>query len=116
MAGRKTLQKSCSIEGYGIHSGTFCKLIFSPCDAGSGIRFHHDSFSSPICVHPSSIGSINRATSLSLEGDTVYTPEHLLGACCGTGIWDLDIFLEGGLEIPILDGSALDFVDLFLPY
>lgn len=42
--------------------------------------------------------------------DTVATMEHILSACAGLGLWHVGFALEGGPEIPILDGSALPFV------
>jgi len=45
----------------------------------------------------------------------IATVEHVLSALAGLGIWEALLTLEGGPEIPILDGSALPFVDALLP-
>ena len=49
---------------------------------------------------------------LSENDVTIATPEHLLAACFGLGITNLTIEIDH-TEIPIMDGSALFFVDLF---
>lgn len=51
-----------------------------------------------------------RNTTVSDQGLIVATVEHLMSAFAGLGIWDAMIELTGS-EIPILDGSAQDFVE-----
>lgn len=48
--------------------------------------------------------------------DTVATVEHILSACAGLGLWHVGLALEGGPEVPILDGSALPFVNALRPH
>jgi UDP-3-O-[3-hydroxymyristoyl] N-acetylglucosamine deacetylase len=51
------------------------------------------------------------ATTIGLNGATVSTVEHLLSALCGMGV-DNAIVEVDAPEIPIMDGSALPFVNL----
>lgn len=52
-----------------------------------------------------------RNTTIASGGRTVATIEHVMGALAGSGVWNAAITLEG-VESPILDGSAKDFVTL----
>ncbi len=57
-----------------------------------------------------------RNTTLSIEWPgreamVAATVEHVLSACAGLGVWNASVCLEGGPELPILDGSALPFVE-----
>ena len=54
-----------------------------------------------------------RSTQLVSRGFKLQTVEHFLAACYLAGVTDLDIDIDS-LEIPIMDGSALDFYERFL--
>ena len=51
----------------------------------------------------------NRGTTIAKEGVEVKTPEHLLAALSGAQVSNCYIELSGA-EIPILDGSAIEFL------
>lgn len=109
---RKTLKKTCTLSGIGIHSGLQVELTLKPAAAGSGLCFFRTDAQVCIPVHPTYLSSTARATLLENNGSFIKTPEHLLAACAGLGITDLLIEISGE-EIPILDGSSLDFVNAF---
>ncbi|MDX2130731.1 MAG: UDP-3-O-acyl-N-acetylglucosamine deacetylase [Planctomycetota bacterium] len=44
------------------------------------------------------------------------TVEHVLSALAGLGVWDAFIHLHDACEVPILDGSALPFVEALRPH
>lgn len=52
-----------------------------------------------------------RNTSIAAGARVFATIEHVMGALAGLGVWNVDVMLEG-VEAPILDGSAREFVDL----
>lgn len=109
----KTLNHEVTLSGIGIHSGQNCVVIFKPSNQ-EGIRFIRKDLDYAIVnVDCSSISHTNRATILKSENTFIKTPEHLLSACYGLGINSLDIELDSE-EIPILDGSALNFTESFL--
>jgi UDP-3-O-[3-hydroxymyristoyl] N-acetylglucosamine deacetylase len=56
-----------------------------------------------------------RNTTLAVGGRVAATVEHALGACAGLGVFGVDIVLEEGPEVPILDGSARAFVEVLRP-
>ena len=98
--------------GIGLHSGAPVKLRILPAAAGSGIRFRRtdlDNFE--IEALGRNVARVSYATSLMKKGVLISTTEHLLSALIGTGIDNAIIELDN-LELPILDGSALPFVEM----
>ena len=98
--------------GIGLHSGAPVKLRILPAPAGSGIRFRRtdlDNFE--IEALGRNVARVSYATSLMKKGVLISTTEHLLSALIGTGIDNAIIELDN-LELPILDGSALPFVEM----
>ncbi len=55
--------------------------------------------------------SAHLQTRIGTQAFSVATAEHLLAACHGLGVWDLEVTLRGGDELPILDGSARPWVE-----
>jgi len=108
-----TLKTSVSIEGVGLHSGHPVRTVFRPAPAGHGIVFRRlDRNGAEIPARVGSASTFDYATTLSSDGVSVGTVEHVLSAAYGEGLDNCSIELDGP-EIPILDGSALPFVRLF---
>ena len=111
-----TLKTRTSLSGIGVHSGKPVTIDFSPADADTGIVFHlNDGNGGLIEVRAlaSEVGSTDLCTVLgNPAGPHVSTVEHLLAALMGMGI-DNPIVEVDGNEVPILDGSAAMFVDMF---
>jgi UDP-3-O-[3-hydroxymyristoyl] N-acetylglucosamine deacetylase len=85
-----------------------------PAPAGSGIVFRRtdlDNFEIP--ANGRNVAKVSYATSLMRQGVLISTTEHLLSACIGMGIDNVIVELDN-LELPILDGSALPYVEAFL--
>jgi UDP-3-O-[3-hydroxymyristoyl] N-acetylglucosamine deacetylase len=83
-----------------------------PAAAGTGIVFHRvdlDGFD--IAAVSPNVARVSYATSLMRKGVLISTTEHLLSAFVGLGIDNVIVELDN-LELPILDGSALPFVEL----
>ena len=109
----KTLAKECQLSGIGIHSGSPVTLYFKPSLRGN-IRFIHSETNHELIVSPSvTHNDHNRATKLTNNHLTISTPEHLLSACAALQLSSLDIVVTNS-EIPICDGSAKPFLDLFI--
>jgi UDP-3-O-[3-hydroxymyristoyl] N-acetylglucosamine deacetylase len=84
-----------------------------PAPAGSGIVFRRtdlDNFEIPATGR--NIAKVSYATSLMRQGVLISTTEHLLSALIGMGIDNVIVELDN-LELPILDGSALPYVEAF---
>lgn len=108
-----TLKTSVSIEGVGLHSGHPVRATFRPAPAGHGIVFRRlDRPETAIPARVESASTFDYATTLSRDGVSVGTVEHVLSAAFGEGLDNCVIELDGP-EVPILDGSALPFVRLF---
>jgi UDP-3-O-[3-hydroxymyristoyl] N-acetylglucosamine deacetylase len=108
----QTIRAAVECEGVGLHSGAPVKLRILPAAAGSGIRFRRtdlDNFE--IEALGRNVARVSYATSLMKKGVLISTTEHLLSALIGTGIDNAIIELDN-LELPILDGSALPFVEM----
>ncbi|MFS8830962.1 UDP-3-O-acyl-N-acetylglucosamine deacetylase [Synechococcus sp. R8-2] len=115
MRGRQhTLASSIALEGVGLHTGLPIRCSLHPAPAGSGRVFVRvDRPGSPEI--PARLGSLAPAHLCTLlqQGSPsvqVQTVEHLLAALYVLGIDNCRIEVEGP-ELPILDGSALPFVE-----
>ena len=98
--------------GVGLHSGAPVRLRILPAPAGSGIVFRRvdlDGFE--VEAVSRNVARVSYATSLMKKGVLISTTEHLLSAFTGLGVDNAIVELDN-LELPILDGSALPFVEL----
>src|ERR671936_113955 len=85
-----------------------------PAAAGAGIVFRRvdlDGFT--VEAVSRNVARVSYATSLMKKGVLISTTEHLLWAFIGTGIDNAIVELDN-LELPILDGSSLPFVQMIL--
>jgi len=111
MTHQRTIAKSFSLSGVGLHSGVEVTLVFKPAPAGHGVKFQRvDLEGQPtINVDVNRVVTTDRSTTIGSGDATVSTIEHLLSAVSGLQIDNLLVETDG-LEIPILDGSASPFV------
>jgi UDP-3-O-[3-hydroxymyristoyl] N-acetylglucosamine deacetylase len=112
MDSQRTLRRSVSCAGIGLHSGKKVTLTLKPAPANSGIRFRRTDlggFEIDATVH--NIAGIQYATGLAGSEGTVETVEHLLAALASLGIDNAVVELNHS-EVPIMDGSAAPFVYL----
>ena len=109
---QRTVRRSVSCTGIGLHSGRRVKLSLRPAAADSGIRFRRadlDGVEIPATVD--NVDRLHYATGLSRNAETVRTVEHLLAALVGVGVDNVVVELDQP-EVPIMDGSASSFVYL----
>lgn len=112
MIQEQTVRSAVACSGIGLHSGAPVSLQILPAPPGRGIVFRRvdlDGFE--IEADSRNVARVSYATSLMKKGVLISTTEHLLSAFIGIGI-DNAIVELNNLELPILDGSALPFVDL----
>lgn len=107
-----TLKSRATLSGVGVHSGKPVSLTFLPADADTGIVFHSmGDGGREFRALSSEVGSTDLCTLLGdPNGRHVGTVEHVMGALFGLGIDNLIIEIDGN-EVPILDGSAIQFVE-----
>ena len=108
-----TLQESVSFSGVGLHSGAPVTMRLVPAPPGSGIVFRRtdlDNFEIP--ANGRNVAKVSYATSLMRQGVLISTTEHLLSALIGCGVDNVIVEIDN-LEVPILDGSSLPYVEAF---
>jgi UDP-3-O-[3-hydroxymyristoyl] N-acetylglucosamine deacetylase len=112
MSAQRTLRRSVSCTGIGLHSGNKVTLSLKPAPADSGIRFQRaDLGGLEIPAVVTHLGGIQYQTGLTREAVSVETVEHLLAALTALGIDNAIVELNSP-EVPIMDGSAAPFVYL----
>jgi len=112
MDAQRTLRRSISCAGIGLHSGRKVTLSLKPAPADFGIRFRRTDLGGlEIPANVANLGGIQYATGLTREEGTVETIEHLLAALVSRGVDNVIIELNTP-EVPIMDGSAAPFVYL----
>ena len=107
-----TFSKSIAVSGIGLHTGVDVNLKLKPAPPNTGfvfVRTDLDNFEIPASVEY--ISHCSYATTLLRKGVLLSTCEHLLSALCGAGIDNCFIELDN-IEIPIMDGSSEDFLEL----
>jgi UDP-3-O-[3-hydroxymyristoyl] N-acetylglucosamine deacetylase len=110
----QTIAAPIELTGVGLHSGAPVTMRLLPTAAGSGIVFRRtdlDNFEIPATGR--NVAKVSYATSLMRQGVLISTTEHLLSALIGMGVDNVIVELDN-LELPILDGSALPYVEAFL--
>lgn len=108
-----TLRSRVSLAGVGVHSGKPVSVHFLPADADTGVVFHHLNGAQrrEIRAQVSEVGGTALCTTLGdPAGGHVATVEHLMAALFGMSIDNLVVEIDGD-EVPVLDGSAANFVD-----
>lgn len=99
-------------SGIGLHSGVPVSLRILPAASNTGIVFRRvDLEGFELEATGRNVARVSYATSLMKRGVLISTTEHLLSALVGMGIDNAVVELDN-LELPILDGSALPFVEL----
>jgi UDP-3-O-[3-hydroxymyristoyl] N-acetylglucosamine deacetylase len=112
MHGQRTLRRSISCAGIGLHSGNKVTLSLRPASADSGIRFRRsDVGGREVPATVSHVGGITLATGLAHDTVRVDTVEHLMAALVSLGVDNAIVELNSP-EVPIMDGSAAPFVYL----
>jgi len=110
----QTIAAQIEFTGVGLHSGAPVTMRLLPAPAGSGIVFRRtdlDNFEIP--ANGRNVAKVSYATSLMRQGVLISTTEHLLSALIGMGVDNVIVELDN-LELPILDGSSLPYVEAFL--
>ena len=113
---QKTLKNSVQFEGIGLHSGKVVKLLIKPSEPDTGIVFKRIDLKNNNLVYSSFLNVSNTSLNTTISNDfgvKVSTIEHLMGALFSLGIDNALIEIDNE-EVPILDGSAKEFVEKIL--
>lgn len=111
---QKTLGAEVRLEGVGLHTGERSSVTLKPLGAGSGLVMKRRVGNALETVFCSSdvrfdAQSHARRSTLGFDEARVETVEHLSAALYGLGVSNVEVVVEGP-EIPVMDGSALEFV------
>ena len=109
---QKTLNETFTFKGIGLHSGKVSTVNILPSGPNTGIIIRRTDIKKNNTIVPSifNVSDANYCTTVSNEyGIKVSTIEHLMAALFIKGI-DNAIIEINGEEVPILDGSSIEFV------
>jgi len=108
-----TIKNEIKCHSIGLHSGRKVNMFLKPAGIDDGIVFVRKDVSgnNRIKAELQNVSDTTLATTLGLNGTRISTVEHLLSALRGIGI-DNAVVEVDSFEVPIMDGSALPFVDL----
>ena len=104
-----TLAGVISREGIGLHSGEKTRVTISPYEKEGYYVSFKDKPGEIFKLTQDLIGSTMLCTAVKLGGRNLYTIEHLLSSMAGCGLSYIHIEVDGK-EIPLLDGSAIQWV------
>lgn len=111
---QKTIRSSVAFQGVGLHTGKTSRVVLRPASAEYGIWFRRVDITDRDNLVPArwdAVQSSRLCTQIgNAAGVSVATVEHLMAAIAGCGLHNLLIEIDGP-EVPIMDGSALGFVD-----
>ena len=111
---QKTIKESIQLEGVGLHNGIKVNLSLHSAEANSGILFKRIDVDNPKNIIEASYKNVSSSALCTKiknsYGVSVSTIEHLMAAFYGEGIDNVLVEVDAP-EIPIMDGSAFDFVE-----
>ncbi len=107
-----TIERSFTASGVGLHSNSTVTVNILPAPAYTGYLFSRTDLNGfEIPATPENVTHVSYATTLMRSGVMIATVEHLLSALRGCGVDNVLIEVDS-LEVPILDGSSLRWVEL----
>ncbi len=113
---QKTIKKNVVFSGVALHSGLVVNVCIKPADPNHGIVFKRIDLKENNIVYPNFNNVTNTSLNTTVEnefGAKVSTIEHLMGALFGLGIDNALVEIDNE-EVPILDGSAKEFIEKIL--
>ena len=110
---QKTLNENIELKGIGLHNGVEVNLQIKPAKPNTGIVFKRVDLSENNLIHADFKNVVDPILCTKLKnenGASISTVEHLMASFYGEGIDNALVEVDAP-EIPIMDGSAVDFVD-----
>lgn len=110
---QRTIKQEINCRNIGLHSGRKVGMTIKPAGVDEGIVFVRKDLPNKNSIKADfqNVRDTILATTVGTNGATVSTVEHLLSAFCGMGVDNAVVEVDAP-EIPIMDGSALPFVQL----
>ena len=110
---QKTIKNTISFSGISLHSGLDVNVCIKQADPNFGIVFKRVDLKTDNLIYPNFMNVTNTSLNTTIEnefGAKVSTIEHLMGALFCLGIDNALIEIDNE-EVPILDGSAKEFIE-----
>ena len=110
---QKTIRENIELRGIGLHSGLEVSLIIKPSKVNTGIQFKRVDLKENNIIKADFKNVVDPVLCTKLEntnGASISTVEHLMAAFYGEGIDNVMVEVDAP-EIPIMDGSSVDFVE-----
>jgi len=110
---QKTINDPVKFTGIGLHSGQIVNISINPSEPNTGIIFKRVDLKNNNLIFPSFANVTNTSLNTTISNDfgvRVSTIEHLMGALFGLGIDNALVEIDNE-EVPILDGSAKEFIE-----
>ena len=110
---QKTLKTPVSFGGIALHNGLNVNITLKSAEPNEGIVFKRVDLKNNNLVYPNFLNVTNTSLNTTIEneyGVKVSTIEHLMGALFGLGIDNVLVEIDNE-EVPILDGSAKNFIE-----
>jgi UDP-3-O-[3-hydroxymyristoyl] N-acetylglucosamine deacetylase len=106
-----TLASAIERRGVGLHSGQTSRVRLQPSErSGYWVGWLDDPALPLRRLGPECVSDTRLCTALALGPRRLATVEHLLAALAGCGVSQAELWVEGE-EVPLLDGSALPWVE-----
>ncbi len=113
LTNQKTINKPIKLKGIGLHNGVVADLVIKPANENFGIKFCRVDIDKDDFITADFKNVVEPILCTKIQnknGSTVSTVEHLMAAFFGEGIDNVLVEVNAS-EIPILDGSASEFVE-----
>ena len=113
---QKTIKSPVKFRGVGLHSGKLVNICLRESEPDTGIVFKRIDLKNNNVIYPNFSNVSNTSLNTTISNSTgakVSTIEHLMGALFGLGIDNVLIEIDNE-EVPILDGSAKEFIEKIL--
>ncbi|HCN84099.1 MAG TPA: UDP-3-O-[3-hydroxymyristoyl] N-acetylglucosamine deacetylase, partial [Sphingobacteriaceae bacterium] len=109
---QRTIKADVTVSGSGLHTGQPVTMTFKAAPENHGYKFKRiDIEGQPVIdADVDNVTDTSRGTTISQNGASVNTVEHVLAALVGLEVDNVMIELDGP-ETPIMDGSSIKFID-----
>lgn len=108
---QRTIKRNLEFSGIGVHTGKLSHVVLKPSDFNTGIIFFKDAQRIELNINNISLSPL--CTTISKNGVSIKTIEHLLSCIYALSITNIEIHIYGD-EIPILDGCSHNFSKLLI--
>lgn len=106
-----TVKKELTVKGNGLMKNQICTAIIKPSTSGK-IKFYLDGYEDPIIADVDNVSSTSHCVCIGEGKRQIMLIEHFMAACAFCEIDSIDVYIDKP-EMPILDGSSLEWVKSF---